>query len=201
MIHDNGDDQDPSRPWSGLPQEEIAALFARNIHRVRAFVRLRIDPLTRSRESVSDIVQSACREVLDDSSFEYRDEMSFRSYLCQAALFKIQNRHRHHAAAKRRQAEAPPDPTTDDDLARVYRTTLYDPGRQAIRNEEILALERAFDLLPDDYRQALTLYRIVGLGIPAIAQQTGRTDAATKMLLHRAMARLTSILARPEDQP
>lgn len=199
MADGNGDGREPGGPQRHPSREELAALFARNVHHVRAFVRLRIDPLTRSRESVSDIVQSACRELLDQDSFEYRDEKSFRSYLCQAALFKIQNRQRHHAAGKRRHGGPEPPPATDEDLAKVYRTTMFDPMRQAIRREEIEALERAFDQLPDDYRQALTLYRIVGLAIAEIARQTGRTEGATKMLLHRAMARLTSILTRPTD--
>lgn len=171
-------------------------MFARNIHHVRAYVRLRIDPLTRSRESVSDIVQSACRELLQSDSFELRDEKAFRSYLCQAALFKIQNRHRHHAAEKRGGDGVRHLSETDEGLANVYRTTLFDPSRQAIRKEEIDALERAFDQLPDDYRAMLTQYRILGLSIAEIAAQGGRTEGATKMLLHRAMARLTSILSR-----
>lgn len=197
MADGDRDDRDPETTGRRLPRDELEALFARNIHHVRAFVRLRIDPLTRSRESVSDIVQSACREVLDDRSFEYRDETAFRSYLCQAALFKIQNRHRHHAAAKRRPDGPERTSTSDDDLARIYRTTLYDPSRQAVLREEIEALERAFDQLPEDYRQVLTLYRIVGIAVPELARQTGRTEGATKMLLHRAMARLTSVLAKP----
>lgn len=196
---DDSEGRAPDNLPPELPNQDLAALFARNIHHVRAFVRLRIDPLTRSRESVSDIVQSACRELLDSERFEFRDEKAFRSYLCQAALFKIQNRHRHHAAAKRQQAGQGPLQGTDDGLANVYRTTLFDPSRQAIHKEEIDLLERAFDQLPEDYRQALSLYRIVGLSIAEVAQQTGRTEGATKMLMHRAMARLTSILARPAD--
>lgn len=199
MATGNPEDREIDGSRWPLPSEDLAALFARNIHHVRAFVRLRIDPLTRSRDSISDIVQSACRELLEKESFEYRDEKSFRSYLCQAALFKIQNRRRHHAAEKRHRLEPGPESPGDDELAAVYRTTLFDPSRPAILKEEIVALERAFDQLPEDYRQALTLYRIVGLSTAEIAQQCGRTEAATKMLLHRAMARLTSILARPDD--
>lgn len=49
-------------------RDELDALFARNLHHVRAFVRLRIDAMTREKESLSDVVQSACREVLANES-------------------------------------------------------------------------------------------------------------------------------------
>lgn len=197
MTADQGKDDDatPQPQRAALPRSELEALFARNLHHVHAFVRLRIDPLTRSRESISDIVQSACREVLANGGFEFRDETAFRSYLCQAALFKIQNRYRHHAADKRR-PEASPLNLTSVGLEQVYRTTMFDPCRQAMRQEEIAQLEAAFDELPENYRQVLTLYRIVGIALPDLARQFGRSEAATKMLLSRAMAKLTTVLSR-----
>ena len=73
---------------------------------------------------------------------------------------------------------------------------MFDPCRQAMRHEEIAQLEAAFDELPEDYRQVLTLYRIVGIGLPELARQLGRSEAATKMLLSRAMAKLTTVLSR-----
>lgn len=194
-------DEDRSRePAKGrkLSPQELGAVFAANIDHVRAFVRLRIDSVTRAREAVSDIVQSACREVLANEAFEFRDEKAFRSYLCQAALHKIQSRRRHHLADKRAPDRETPASKIDEDLRRVYHTTMFDPVRKAIRREEVLQLEAAFDLLPEQYREALTLYRIVGLPLAELATRLQRTEGATKMLINRALARLTSLLARPE---
>jgi DNA-directed RNA polymerase specialized sigma24 family protein len=75
--------------------------------------------------------------------------------------------------------------------------------RRTIRDEDIRNLEAAFDKLSDDYREALSLYRIVGL---PIAERLGRTKGATKMLLSRALARLTSATTsvspkHPPDSP
>lgn len=183
----------PARPG----RDELEALFARNLHHVRAFVRLRIDGVTRDQEAISDVVQSACREVLANDAFEYRGEVAFRSYLCQAALHKIQNRRRHWLAKKRGAGVVRPLDTGESHLEHVYRTTLFDPQRGAIRAEEVAQLEAAFERLPDDYREALTLYRIVGVSVPDLARHLGRTEGATKMLLSRAMARLTSVLGSP----
>lgn len=188
--------RDPRKPGPA----ELEALFARNLHHVRAFVRLRLDADTRDKEAVSDIVQSACREVLANENFEYRGEAEFRSYLCQAALHKIRGRRRHHQAQKRRAPKAQPL-DSEVQLANVYRTTFFEPQRAAIRSEEIEQLEAAFERLPPDYREALTLYRIGGMSVSDLAQHLGRTPGATQTLLSRAMARLTSVLGgkQPRD--
>lgn len=195
MTHEPGKREDgaPTEPTQP-PRDDLDALFARNLHHVRAFVRLRIDTVVRNQEAISDIVQSACREVLANDAFEFRDEVAFRSYLCQAALHKIQNRRRHYHAKKRASAATHELKSEDPRLLHVYRTTMFDPQQGAIRAEEITQLELAFEKLPADYREVLTLYRIVGMPIVDLARQLGRTEGATKMLLNRAMTRLTSIL-------
>ncbi len=186
--HDSSASDFPSR-------EELDALFVRNLDHVRAFVRLHLDAVTREHEAVSDLVQSACREILASDRFEFRGEVAFRSYLCQAALHKIRNRRRHHLAKKRGAAAARPL-DSETSLANVYHTTMFGPQRSAIRAEEVAQLEAAFERLPDDYRQALTMYRIVGVSLADLAQHLGRTEGATKTLLHRAMARLTTVMDR-----
>lgn len=187
-----GQSQRPTR-------EELEALFARNLPHARAFVRLRIDAVTREMEDISDILQSACRELLASDAFEFRGELAFRSYLCQAALHKIQNRRRHYSAKKRDAGVTRPLAAPDSQLEHIYRTTLFDPHRAAVRSEEIARLESAFDQLPDDYREALTFFRIAGMPIADLAKRIGRTEGATRTLLNRAMARLTSVL-EPEGE-
>ena len=44
----------------------MALLYLEHLDDLRAFVRLKIDPRLRVRESGSDLVQSICREVLED---------------------------------------------------------------------------------------------------------------------------------------
>ena len=62
--------------------------------------------------------------------------------------------------------------------------------------EALAALERAFDQLPEHFREVITLARVAGYSHAEIAAATGRTEVAARQLLHRAMAALSSELAR-----
>jgi DNA-directed RNA polymerase specialized sigma24 family protein len=79
----------------------IEALLERHLPRLRAFVRLRVGAELRQRESASDIVQSACREVIANMGrYRYRGEDQFRRWLFTAALRKLADKVEHHRAAK-----------------------------------------------------------------------------------------------------
>jgi RNA polymerase sigma-70 factor (ECF subfamily) len=52
--------------------------------------------------------------------------------------------------------------------------------------------------LPDDRREALIMRFALGMDNREIARALGRTDGATKVLLHRAIRQLEEILARQE---
>ena len=57
--------------------------------------RLHLDPLLRARESCSDMVQSVCRECLQDlGAFEFRNEPAFRKWLLQKAQSKFVDKRR-----------------------------------------------------------------------------------------------------------
>ena len=187
------------RASSAGDRTALEELLVRHYALVRAFVRLRLDPATRQRESVSDLVQSICREVLGRADrFDYRGEAAFRAWLCEAALHKIRDRRDYHRAQRRdpaREMAAATDAGWSD-LAAVYRTTI-DPVGRLLRIEEMEQLERAFDDLPDDQREALTLRSLCGAGYAEIAARTGRSEDATRKLVSRARARLAERIVRP----
>ena len=58
--------------------------------------------------------------------------------------------------------------------------------------------------LPDDRREALIMRFALGMDNREIARALGRTDGATKVLLHRAIRQLEGMVvtdgARPEDE-
>ena len=63
-------------------------------------------------------------------------------------------------------------------------------------------LSRVLDgvkLLPDDRREALIMRFALGMDNREIARALGRTDGATKVLLHRAIRQLEGIVATPEE--
>ncbi len=180
----------------------LDALIAAHLDDLRAYVRLQVDPQFRVRESCSDVVQSVCREVLEDlSNFEYRGKGAFRAWLFAAALNKVRQKREFHRAQKRDVAREVRAEGEDDSRAPV-RAGLYaslcslepSPSQHAVAHEQAERIERAMDALPDDYREVLLLTRVVGLPRREIAARVGRTENAVRTLVHRAGVRLLAAL-------
>lgn len=175
----------------------LAPLLERHLPGLRAFVRARAGPLVRAREEDADIVQSVCREILvHRERFHVPAREGFKRWLYLSALRKIQNRREHWLAQKRDAGRevAAGGSRSDADLLAGYGT-LCTPSRELMAREEVERIERAVDELPEEYREALTLSRIVGLKRSEIAEVMGRSEGSVRMLLSRAQARLTELLA------
>jgi len=186
---DFGGADDPARP-AGAPS--LDALLIHYLPRLRAFVRVRANPLVREIESCSDVVQSVCREVLQGASrFEYRGEAPFRAWLFRTALNKILERTRSMTQRKR---DVRREVRTADygDLAAVGPTA----SQVAAAGELSEQMERAFDLIPDQYREVIALSRIVGLPNAEIAAQLGRSEGAVRVLLSRALVAYVGAIDR-----
>lgn len=170
-------------------------LLARFLPELRAFVRLRAGSRILRKESDDDLVQSVCREVLQNlSSFEYRGLPAFKSWLYTRALHKIYDRNKFYGRDKRdvdREQGIPTDPQYLSGFS-----NLLTPSRAAIQGEEVAQLEAAFDSLPDDYCEVITLAKIVGLSHTEIGEQMGKTAGAARVLLHRALARLGVLMEK-----
>ncbi|MHC4515361.1 MAG: RNA polymerase sigma factor [Planctomycetota bacterium] len=69
------------------------------------------------------------------------------------------------------------------------------PSHQAIAHEQVELLERAFQRLPDHYREVLTLSRILGLSQTEIAAEMDRTVPSVRNLLNRALVRLAAVMS------
>lgn len=170
----------------------LGNLLDRHLPQLRAFVRLSMGPALRARESSSDIVQSVCRELIEREwrGFEYRGEAAFRQWLCMAALNKIRKKARwHHARPLAADGGG-------ESAYGEYCASVFTPSHLAMGKEALAAFEEAFDKLPEHFRDVITLARVAGCSHAEIAAATGRTEVATRQLLHRAMAALTSELAR-----
>ena len=166
-------------------------LVVRNLPDLRAFVRLRAGPQVLVREGESDIVQSVCRDLLENAErFRFGGEEGFRRWLFSAAMRKILKKHRFHTAQKRDVRE---EAAAAQELLEAY-SRIATPSRELGAIEEVDRIERAFAALPDDWREAVLLSRVVGLSRAEVAKQMGRTEDSVKNLLHRALARLTTLL-------
>ena len=175
----------------------LEELLARELPRLRAFVRLNVDPLVRARESCSDLVQSVCREVLANlGDLQDRGPQAFRSWLFAWTLNKIRDRRKFHLAEKRSPARevALTNGSGSGAGAEPCYASAFSPSQQAIARETAERLEAAFDRMPDSYREILALSRIAGLSHAEIATRTGMSTGNVRVTLHRALARLATML-------
>jgi RNA polymerase sigma-70 factor (ECF subfamily) len=103
----------------------------------------------------------------------------------------------HNLAANhyRDRARRPQTPIEDTaPLAAVHTTEDLVQGR-----DELARILAGVQQLPDDRREALIMRFALGMDNREIARALGRTDGATKVLIHRAIRQLEQLVATPEE--
>lgn len=179
--------------------EALDELFRRHELAVRAFVRLKSGALLRAKEESTDIVQSACREALKDiAAATFADEDDFKAWLIRVAWNKIHRKSAFYRAERRTSARERDLKTDDLGPLAAYARNLT-PSRDAAAAEEMERVERAFDALPDDYRDVLVEAAIVGRDRAELAAERGQSVEALRQTLTRARARLAMLLRQPTD--
>lgn len=182
--------------------EAIEALLLRHLPGLRAFLRLRMGRELRAKESATDLAQSTCREILEHlDRYRYRGTENFRHWLFATAQRKLKNRVEYWRAGKRDVAleAARARDTREESLAAFY-ATLSTPSVRLMQRERIEALEAAFDRLSEAHREVILLARVVGLSHAEVARSMGRSEEASRSLLHRALAELAEHLEAGEER-
>jgi RNA polymerase sigma-70 factor (subfamily 1) len=174
----------------GSSLDELLARYLPNLH---AYVHLRMHGGLRARESSMDVVQSVCRAALAErGNFDFRGEESFRAWLFTTALNKIRDKHRlHHREARDVRRE-----DGDQALNALVANSMLSPSQDAVAAERARAVHQALAALPEDYREVISLARIVGLPHRAIAEVMDRSEEATRQLLSRALAQFAIEMQR-----
>ncbi|MFT4515274.1 MAG: RNA polymerase sigma factor (sigma-70 family) [Planctomycetota bacterium] len=176
----------------------VDSLLTRYLPELHVFIRLRAGSRLLRKEHSEDLVQAVCREVLQDAgTFEYRGERSFKKWLCLTAQHKLYDRARFYGS-ENRDARRERPMATEPGYYSGYAAFLS-ASHRAIQVEEVQRLERIFDELPEQYAEVITLAKIVGLGHEEIASEMGKTVTGSRMLLHRALARLAVMLSERGD--
>lgn len=168
-------------------------LLVRHLPNLEAFVRLRMGPALRGLMTAPDLVQSVCREALEDlSDFEFRGEAPFRHWLYVRAENKLREKNRFHRAEKRDhlKQQAMPDATT---ALSAYQS-LVTPSKDLEVKEQMRRVEAAFDQLPPDYRDAITLHKLCGLSHAEIAERMQKSEGAVRNLVYRGISRLALLV-------
>ena len=180
-------------------------LMTRHLPALHAFVRLEAGAWLQGKESCTDLVQSACREVLVDlDDYRYETEGQFRDWLFGTALRKIKDRARYWRAEKRDVGrEATPSPAEGAispglDIVGLY-AGLTSPSQSAMAFETVERFERAFAVIPEDYRDVIVKKVVVGLSYREIAAAERKEEAAVRKTYSRATSRLIRVLC--EDAP
>jgi RNA polymerase sigma-70 factor (ECF subfamily) len=179
------------RASSGDPVA-LDELVARSLPDLHAYVRRRSGRALRRCESVSDVVQSVCRQVLEQlADFEYRGEAAFRAWLFEQARHKIIDHVRYQRARRRDRGR---ETWLGDAVAGADAVT---PSQAAIGAELSDAIDAAMLRIGPSERELILQARLIGLSHAEIAQQLGVTRTVVKVRLHRAIARLSRYLPDP----
>ena len=176
---------------------DFSSMLEAAIPNLKQFIRHHSGRVIRARECDSDIAQSVCREaVIDRAQFRYGGRRGLHRWLFTRARRKIQDRVRYYTADRRDVArETPlhsPDPSEPGVLHEPVAATR--PDEVVIEREVRLRLESALEQLPVEYREVVTLARLEGLSHAEIAERLGRSESATRKILHRALARLAQVV-------
>lgn len=151
-------------------------LAARYRQRLEALVETRMGKEVRATMDVADVVQETLARALQSvETFRFQGDDSFLRWLGGIAEHLIVK-----AASRGRRRK--PLELKDDRFA-----TGTSPSRGLRRDERFERLLKAIDGLPPDYREVLRLARIEGLKHEEIAAQMGRSHAAVRQLVVRAL--------------
>jgi len=163
---------------------------------LHTYVSYRLDRGLRQREPVSDIVQSALREVLaNPGRFTYQGPGAFRAFLIRAVENKIANKRRYWEAEKRR---GPHEAVSDLDHVRGNGADAPTPSEVVLHQENLERLAAALDELSEEDRRLLTMRRFAGLSTEAIAAEVGLSASTVRHHLARIMTTLSQRLGRDE---
>ena len=181
--------------------EPIAELLERHLPAVRAYLRLRAGPVVAGRESMSDLVQSVCREVIEGQErFQFQGEAAFRSWLFTTALRKILEKDRYYRADKRnvlREVRVADDSADEARSVHDCYATFVTPSQDLAVREQVAAVEHAFQQLSEPHREVISLVKVAGLSHEQVGAALGISPEASRQLLHRAILRLAKLL-KPE---
>lgn len=174
---------------------DFSSLLEAAIPQLKQFIRHHSGRVIQARECDSDIAQSVCREaVADRHEFRYGGRRGMKTWLFTRAKRKIQDRIRYYTAARRDVAREMPMLCDEQAEPTMNAAAVTGPEQLAIERELRQRLESALGKMSEEYRDVVTLSRLQGLTHAEIAERLGRSEVATRKLLHRALARLAQVL-------
>jgi RNA polymerase sigma-70 factor (ECF subfamily) len=96
---------------------------------------------------------------------------------------------------------SPTDSSPNDVILLDCYRSFSTPSGAAIAREEVERIEAAFEDLSEEHREVITLAHVVGLSRAEIAERMGRSEGAVRVLLHRALAKVSEVLCSEKREP
>lgn len=175
-------------------REAIARLVERVDDQIRSRAQRALGPAFAARTRASDLVQDAYLRILRSlDGFTGTTEAEFAAWVLQVFENSTRQELRYLRAEKRR----PPTRTSEfrvlDQLTKKVNPT---PPSTIRSREQVERLERALDTLSEDHRRILEEVVFRERRVCDVAEEMGRSDSATRMLLSRARAALALAIER-----
>jgi RNA polymerase sigma-70 factor (ECF subfamily) len=148
----------------------------------------------RAKGGASDIVQQTFLEAQRDfAGFHGDSAEELRYWLRKLLLHNIADFTRRYRSAGKRQIArevALARDSSAESVEKVLPTDTPTPSGRAIAREELVALHRALDRLPDTYRKVITWRYLEEQPFEEIAKRLDRSENAVRKLWLRAVERL-----------
>lgn len=185
-----------SETGKSLSREEFEKLLENNLASLRTYVQLRAGLQLRRHEPVSDVVQSAVREVWEEQSrFRYTDEPSFRAFLFRIATNKLLSKSRYWAAERRSPRAIEPLSDALWDLPQSEGSSpSKSPSRGAIQSEDVARLREAFAELSEEDQRILALRRVFDVPVSEIARELHLAESTVRWRLAMIQTQLADRL-------
>jgi len=171
-------------------------LFSRYFPRLRDRLKRRMLPRFRLKSAESDVIQEAYMAAyLRLAEFEDRGPGSFARWLGGITDNKLREEIRRNVGTEKRDVrrELANGGTNSSFGATSGEGT---PSSAAMASEEVVALARAIDGMPDQYRTVLRLLYERKLSLKEAGEQMSRSPDAVRMLYGRALAALAESMRR-----
>ena len=176
----------------------VRQLVARHQVRIRRFISRRSGPEVLRRTTVDDLYQATVATALEcANNFEYRDDARFLGWIMTIArrviAQSIRSRRYDPVILRIKHAASSGVGVPETELDAGIRT----PSSVVAGHEAMLDLSKAVQALPENYRLAITHYRLEGCSLAEVADRMGRSKAAAAKLVGRALQALRARMVGP----
>jgi len=183
-------------------KDSIEELLGRHGPALRERFRNDIPRRWRALLTIDDLMQEAYTDAfLGIAEFAWQGDGSFQRWLSTIVRNNLLHALQMLEAEKRGGKRQPIDVRNPQEsiarLCELLSGTTTSPSGQAVKRESCVALERAIQRLPDDYRRVVQLYDLEGRAIEDVAAAFDRRPGAVYMLRARAHRALQKMLGAP----